>query len=495
MKPLLLLNRACPAVLIGFLVVLTGCGLQKSYDARRVRAEYGRALPSAPVPSSPKAESGVLPLPLSLSRAIETAINSNPDMDQAVFRIQRAKATKKLAGSAFWPRLGFYTRYTQGDAPSGYLFNKIDQRKLPPDINFNDPGWFENWETGINARLNLFAGGADSLKHRMADAALEASRLDREAIGNELTAQTVKAYYDILAARDLLDIAEDSVGTVSEQLRIMRVQQKGGAALKSEVLSLEVRLAEAEEEVVRSRNRLKLARAALGSLMGLDPAALSEAQAVVVRSRPPEMELPDAYKEGMAYAMNHRPELERIRKQLIRSRLQVDAARSSYLPRLDLTGRYYMDDPEMAYDRDRENWTAGLVFNWDLFAGFSRKARVDEADAMLREMLAVDRKTTLGVKLDVKNAYLNREAAMARYEVAASSVESAEASYRMVKEHYEGGAATVTRYLEVELARRQAHIRKTAAFYDKIQAEADLARAIGWWSGRRLQPEDDQMMP
>jgi outer membrane protein TolC len=166
----------------------------------------------------------------------------------------------------------------------------------------------------------------------------------------------------------------------------------------------------------------------------------------------------------------------------------LDAAKTSYLPSIDLMGKYYVDDPSMDYDRDRENWTAGVMFNWDLFTGFSTQARINKADAMVKEMLAADRQATLGIKLDVKNAYLNQEAAQARYEVAASSVDSAEASFQLVKEHYKGGAVTITRYLEAELDRNRARIRSTAAFYDQIKADADLARAIGKWAGRNPQP-------
>jgi outer membrane protein TolC len=48
-----------------------------------------------------------------------------------------------------------------------------------------------------------------------------------------------------------------------------------------------------------------------------------------------------------------------------------------------------------------------------------------------------------------------------------------------VKKQYEGGSATITRYLESELDRNTAKIRATSAFYDHEKAVADIARAIG----------------
>jgi outer membrane protein len=70
-------------------------------------------------------------------------------MDMAVARIQQSEAMLDEAVSAFWPVIDVYGEYLQGNAPSAYLFKTIDQRKLPPNTDFNNPGWFENYEVGI----------------------------------------------------------------------------------------------------------------------------------------------------------------------------------------------------------------------------------------------------------------------------------------------------------------------------------------------------------
>ncbi|HMA84317.1 MAG TPA: TolC family protein [Desulfosalsimonadaceae bacterium] len=496
------MNRISWMALAAITLILAGCGSAPTYTASKIRSEY-RQISEAPAkPPRTKSEARSEQrevsdtdapdtdpaFPLTLPQVINITLSNNPNLQQAIHRMAKAKAMKDLADTGFWPMVGVYTEYTQGDAPSAYLFKTIDQRKLPPNVNFNDPGWFENYESGIQARMNLFNGGKDYLGLQMAKQRVDISELDRQAVANELTAQAITAFYDVLAAENFVAIAKTSVHAVSEQLRIIRVQYEGGGALKSDVLSLKVRLAQANEALVKSRNRYKLARAALANLMGMDPAEFSERKNLLAKTQAPPIQVPDTYADGIMHALSHRPELEKVRKQLVKSRMGLDAAKSEFLPSIDLMGKYYMDDPSMDYDRDRENWTAGVMFNWDLFTGFSTNARINKADAMVKEMLAADRQATLGIKLDVKNAYLNREAAQARYDVAASSVESAEASFRLVKEHYKGGSVTITRYLDAELDRNRARIRSTAAFYDQIKANADLARAIGKWAGRNPQP-------
>ncbi len=494
------MNRYHLILLAVFLsAVVSGCGFSHQYSASQVRAEYADGSdPSArPVsdnqtrttgktaadkPSSSESQVEIDD-PLPLSRVMEIAIANNPNLQQAVHRVAQARAMKALSDTAFWPAVGFYTEYMQGDAPSAYLFKTIDQRQLPQNINFNDPGWFENFETGLSARMNLFNGGRDYLGYRIAQQDVDISDLDRQTIINSLKAQVIAAFYDVLSASEFVDIAGASVATVSEQLRIIQVQYEGGAVLKSDVLTLKVRLAEAQEALVESKKRYKLAKAALAHLMGFDPAEDAKDLALTAQTAGITLDVPATYEEGIIYAFDHRPELEKIRKLLVKSRMGLDVSKTGYLPRIDVMGKYYVDDPHMDYDRDRENWTAAVMFNWDLFSGFSTRARIKKADAIVKEMLAADREAALNIKLDVKNAYLNLEAARARYDVAASSVDSAEESYRLVKEYYQGGAVTITRYLAAELDRNRSRIRATAAFYDKIKANAEFARAIGMLSG------------
>ena len=161
--------------------------------------------------------------------------------------------------------------------------------------------------------------------------------------------------------------------------------------------------------------------------------------------------------------------------------MAVDLAHSGYKPQIDFVGRWYVDDSELSYDLDRDNWTAAFMLNWDFFDGFNTRADHSKAQATLEELLAVDRKTVLAVKLDVKNAYLNLGEARARYTVAQKSVASAEESLKLVTLQYEGGSATVTRYLDAELDRNRSKIRRVAAYYDNQKALFEIGRAVGYW--------------
>ncbi|ACL04038.1 outer membrane efflux protein [Desulfatibacillum aliphaticivorans] len=466
------------AGLLALLAVTAGCARsqwENRYDYDNIVSRINIQTPAPAQQTLPAAKDlGKI----TLADAIKTALENNPDTDMALARIRQSEAMIDQAKAAYWPVLSLYGSYSQGDAPSGYLFSTIDQRLLPPNTNFNDPGWFENYEIGAKVGVNLFNGGRDWLNRHMAETGLAISQLDSRAVNNGLAASVISAWYDCLAAGDFIAIAEESVSTVEAELRLMQVRYDAGGVLKSDVLSLDVRLAQAKEELVRAQSNRSLALAALANLMGLNPDAQFELDAQAAMNP----DLPPDYSAGSILALAKRPELKQARLAVIKSAMGVDMAKSHYLPTADAQLKYYMDDPDASFDSDRDNWTAGVIINWNAFTGGRTSSAVRQAKNVQDEMLAADRKAAQNVLLDVKTAYLNLDSARARNLVAAAAVEQARESLRLVKKQYEGGSVTVTRYLDAELAFNSARIRSSSAVFDSEKAAASVGRALGLWA-------------
>ena len=87
---------------------------------------------------------------------------------------------------------------------------------------------------------------------------------------NSLTASVIHAVYDIQAQTEMVATTKISVRTVRAQYDESSAKMELGSALRSDVLSRKVRLAEAEERVIRATNAKKLTLAALANLLGED---------------------------------------------------------------------------------------------------------------------------------------------------------------------------------------------------------------------------------
>ncbi len=414
-----------------------------------------------------------------INDAVALAFANNADMEMAAARIQESRAMVMEARSAFQPSLQLYTEYTHADAPSVHAFKRLDQRRLPlMDFDFNDPGTFQNFESGMAARLNLFKGGSDVLRERMARKGLEIRELDRDAVRNELTASVIGAYFDVLAARDHVEIVEQSIKTVESQLHTVRVFYEGGSALKSELLSVEVRLAQTREEHIRAVNRHRLALAALKHILGVQGRPHLE---LLDDSWTPPV-VPSDIEEAVEMALTRRPELLKVRQEAVSARMGVAMERAAYLPTVDLHARAYMADENMRYDADRGNWTVGVLMTWDIFTGLSTRARVDRARARLARIEAMDRKIVQAVEFDVRQAYYGYEEARSRLDVSRRARAQAEEAFRLVRIEYEKGSADIVRYLDVELTRNALRVAETAALYDFKRSGAQVAASLGYFS-------------
>ena len=415
---------------------------------------------------------------VSIEAAILMALKTNPDISMVAQEVKMAEADFKKTESFFLPRLSVFSEYSTGDAPSAYLFKTIDQRELPPGLNFNAPGSFTNLETGIVATWNLYRGGVDTLNAKISQSVVSDTRAGLEDTKNKIVASVIQLFFSVLKAEEYVSITGQSVETVAEQLRIMGIRFEGGGVLKSDLLSLQVRLAEAKKDLVQAKNLYTTTLTAFNRVLG------KTVDDTLVLSRTCEcpVTFPDTCEAAIRLAMEKRPEIIQAKERLKMARMALEKAGAGYLPRIDFNARYYIDDEDLSYDIKKDNYTAAVTMNWDVYTGMSTKADLSRARHGLKSAEHYYRKVELDIVQDVRNAYLNLEDAVQRFEVSKSSVALADESLNLVKSRYEGGSAPVTRYLEAELARSRASMNKTAAFYDQKIALSGIGRSLGMLS-------------
>ena len=420
--------------------------------------------------------------PISFEELLSTARAQSPDLALTAARVAQAEAGLERARAAWWPTVGVDASYLRADAPSMYLFKTIDAGRFQNGTDFNAPGAFSNWEAGIGARMNLYNGGRDQLNEEMAEDARALALLGGDAVENGLVAALTDGWYSVRAAEEQIQTAEASIQTVTAQLNEARARHDKGSALRTDVLSLEVRLAQSEELLLRARNGRALGLAVLAQLAGLEQDTELELAGTATVPLAPCASLEEAF----ALAEASRPELEQARRRVQQAERGSRVADSAYMPRADLFARGWRDSPDLDFGSSRDNWALGVSLSWDFFDGGQRGAGVEEARARQVEARRAQQKARLAVQLDVRTAWLRVTDAEARLQVARKASDTAEETLQLVRAQYEAGAATITRYLEAELMNTESRTRRTSARYDLERAGADLARAIGHYKGATI---------
>jgi outer membrane protein len=417
--------------------------------------------------------------PLSIEDAVGLALSENPDVRAAAERIGEAEARLGEATSAFYPRVDGRIGFARTDNPAQAFAMILNQRKFNFDLDFNNPGPTQNVRPEIVGAFPIFRGGQDYLRRQAAALGVEGAKLERLAVRNALTEAVIDAFYALVAAPQLADSASASVRAVSTALDHARTGFDAGTVLKSDVLSLETRLAEAREGQLRATNAIELARTSLRTLLGQPAGEPLEITPPVGDAAPA---LPDTAEAAVTRATASRPELGAAASQVAMREREVKAERAAYLPTIDIVGGYGNDSSDFQLSHNTDSWLVGATAELNIFSGFRTREKVRAAEHQLGEAREVERRTRLEVEREAQNAFLSYGEARQRDTVGQAGLTAADAALRLVEEQYRAGTVTVTRYLEAEAARSAAQSRAIVARYDVRRAGAALQKAIGAWA-------------
>ena len=415
-----------------------------------------------------------------LDQAIDYAIANNPDLQIAIQRIEQADAQLGVALSAFYPQVSAKVGYETSNNPAQVFSMIVAQRDFNSNsiANINDPGYRQNFRPEIIGKVSLFRGGQDYQNSKAAELGIEAAEFERSSIHNALIQAVTATFYAHLAAIEAQKNAQNAIVAIESELKQTQLKHAAGTVLKSDVLSLEVKLAEAQESQIRATNAIETAKVNLVNLLGLPSQAVFNIASSSIYA-PPKLTIP--FNELLEQAMGQRPEVRAAAKQVEIAQHKVKSAQGAYLPKADAYVSYGQNSQTLGFSSSKENVTAGVAVEMDIFSGFNTQQQLRTAELKATEAVETERKTKLAVEQEVKIAYLKLQESLARLHVADVSVQSAVEALRLVKEERHAEVVTVTRYIEAEVARNTAQSNSIAAHYDALSAEAALKKAIGAW--------------
>jgi outer membrane protein len=240
----------------------------------------------------------------------------------------------------------------------------------------------------------------------------------------------------------------------------------GGTLLKADVLDIEVRLAQAREELVRARNANALAVRVLRNLLGIESGDFEVADTA------PSINAPNAGD------FSGRAELAASRHRERAAVEQARAAKGGYLPRVNAFGS--MDyDYGWKYNNGGGSYTASALLQWDLWDGNLTRAKVAEANANLDSAREEQRKLRLALDLEVERARLDLKAANERLSVTEQVVAQAAESVSLTRARFDQELALSTQLIDAETSLLAARVRRAEAEADRQIAIAALRKALG----------------
>jgi len=411
---------------------------------------------------SPEALAG----PLSLAQVVRIALQSNKRLKAALQERERAKGRVLEGASIVAPELKLQTDYTRlRSVPSfsgagGTL--KVGDR--------------DNYSYSLTLRQPLFSGAMGPT--------IRGSRIYSQFVEQSIAATrqqviygTRHAYYDVLLAKDLLQVAEVSVDAARAHLAEAEKRKRQGVASDFDVLRASVELSNEEAKRIRLRNQGRLALAALLREMGVSQ------QSQVQLADPLRYEKTDAdLHAAVRDALRNRHELlqsefgVRLQEQLLK------VAKSGWLPNLSLLVTYRRARPS-PLDGTQNEWDdqlgAGISLEVPIFDGLRTLGKVRQSKAEFERRKIELSDTEEAILLEVRQAVLSLEDAAELVESQEANLERAKEGLRLAEARYRNDMSTQVEVLDARAALVAAQGLYHQAVYDHVLARLKLEKATG----------------
>jgi outer membrane protein TolC len=377
------------------------------------------------------------------------------------------------------PHVTFSELGTRGNDPIYVFGTKLRQQRFTTsdfDLNqLNTPRPFGNFTTRFGGTWNLFDSFASWHGVSRATEMNHAAVHQLERTDQEILFRVVQAYYGVLLAAKQLEVSGQAEKTAKSIMDRSQARYDSGVVVESDLLSAKVRLASREQELIRARNNLELARAQLNTAMGVPVDALYQPADPLAERTLAVSLLGDMEQK----ALTSRPDLKRIESEQSAQQLSVAIAKSSFGPRLNAFAGWEMDNPTLLAGGGGNNWLGGVELQFDLFEGGAKRAALSRERAIAEKIAALKQAANDAVRLEVRQAYYDLDSNRQQVEVARSAISQAQESLRINQDRYEGGLLTITDLLGAEEAALRSQTEYWQAVYQFHISSANLELASG----------------
>jgi outer membrane protein TolC len=397
----------------------------------------------------------------------------------------REKAQAEDSGTSW----GQYQAFAEGFMPqvtiSGQHFFAENYSYLnvefgsPTPLQF--PEIYPQTNLNLDARMDIFDGFKNVHLLDAADRTHQAAEILLDWSSFQVQEQVRLKYYQALAARILLDMANENVKTLEDHLRIVKERLQNGEATKYDLLRVDVQLSTARSNQIAASDNVVLTRESLAQTMGVknDNRPLSGKLPVVGDTDKIVAQL-------TAVDFSQRPDVKAKEMMAKAAMDQSAAAGSFWVPKISLIGEYqiyntpdYLTTGLSNSDDFRTDYFFGAAATWDIFDGGISLAESKEAEEQAKAAEA-DLKTIqiqAPYDFDLWKRKLTSSAAV--YQANLTNVAEAKESVRLATLGFKAGVNTTTDVLDAELDKFTASAGLVQAQVGMLEAVINLELAIG----------------
>jgi outer membrane protein len=412
--------------------------------------------------------------PISLNEAIDLSVKNSKQLKINKAKVEQASAAVTQAIQRRLPDASVSGAYLYLSNPIVSLKTKTNTgaggssgASTTPKVNQAAYGI-------LNASMPLFAGGRIRYGIESSKYLAQAEELDAENNKEEVIENTIEAYINLYKAGAAVQLYDTNLVQARQRVKELANLEKNGVLARNDLLKAQLQESNVELALLDARNNWELANVNMNLMLGLLENTALVPDTTVINQNFTVSTLDDYVQS----AIKNRKDVEALGLRKEAADVGVKATKGELLPSIAVTGGYVAADvPGVLTIANAAN--IGLGVKYDIGSLWKNKAKVQEAEARSKQLVATQELVNDNVRLQVNKAYLNWLSSQKKIEVHAKAIEQSDENFKIVRNKYVNGLATVTDVLEADVAQLQSHLNYSLAKADAVLAYDQLLQAAG----------------
>ncbi|MGM0437389.1 MAG: TolC family protein, partial [Bacillota bacterium] len=294
---------------------------------------------------------------------------------------------------------------------------------------------------------------------------LKMSEVQNEQKKAEILNKIINSYYNLLMAKERVNIEKQSLLLVKEHKNIAESSYDSGVALKTDVLQAEIELSKAENRLKNAKNQYELAKKSFKNQIGIN-----KTQEITIKDNLefiPEINLDKEklYKKALA----EKPELKmmELNQDLTKTNLKMEE-KSNY-PQIMLMGNYSWQGSEL----DFENGSGNIVLSASMTLFDSGKSNIKEKKIEKELENIEDSRKDLKdmIELDIEQQLLKIEEQKDNIKLQEMNLNKAKESLNIEEKRFKEGMGRTVDVIQAQTTLKQIKM-------SKMQAENEYETAL-----------------
>lgn len=402
-----------------------------------------------------------------LTRLIDEALATSPDLAAASARMRSAQGYAQAAGAALKPSI---------DAMGSVNEARLSRNQTVPAALIPS-GWNDSGSLGLGLSLDLDLWG----KNR---AALRAARLDAKAAELELaearlalTTGIASTYADLTSLYAQRDSLESALDIRTQTLALVRQRVASGLDNDSALRQAEARLPQTRADLAATDEAIALAKNALAALTGAGPD-----RALTIGR--PQIALSSAQGLPASASINlvgRRPDIVAARARVEASDERIKEARAAFYPNVNLQALAGLQSFGLSnlFTGDSFAGSVGPAVSLPLFHGGALQGQYRGRRGQYDELVALYDRQVVQALRETADAVTSRKMLVQRLAESRDALASYESAHRLAELRYKQGLSTYLEVLTTEESVVAARLKVAELETRTFTLDVQLVRALG----------------